>query len=53
MHGADFIFIGPTRIAKWVSRAVSVADALMAQEARWGSKIGIDKAHPLFKVFRS
>ena len=51
-NGADFIFSGPTRIIKWVSRAVSVIDAMMAQEARWGHKLRIEKTHPLFKVFR-
>ncbi|MHA1713483.1 MAG: hypothetical protein ACTSW4_05550 [Candidatus Ranarchaeia archaeon] len=50
--GADFLFTGPSRITKWIARAIAVADALLAQDRRWSKQTHLDKSHPLFHIFR-
>ncbi|MBN1317797.1 MAG: tetrahydromethanopterin S-methyltransferase subunit H [Anaerolineales bacterium] len=48
--GADFVFYGPTRNAKWAYPALSAIDAMLAYGAI-SLKVKINAEHPLYKIF--
>lgn len=50
LWGADFIFYGPIRHARWVYPACAAASAVVAYGARQGG-VRPMKNHPLYKIF--
>lgn len=51
LSGADFIFYGPVRRAKYVASAAAMTDALLAYALR-REKVSIGKKHPLKTILR-
>ncbi len=51
LSGADFIFYGPVRRAKYVASAAAIADALLAYELT-REKVKVGKRHPLRTILR-
>jgi tetrahydromethanopterin S-methyltransferase subunit H len=51
-NNADFLFIGPARITRWVARGLALATALEANELRWSQGTSIPTSHPLYRIFK-
>ena len=52
LNKADFVFIGPARITRWVARGLALINALEANEMRWSQRTSIPSTHPLYRIFQ-